>query len=64
MFSRKHRRHGLEHLDELAAVGPYGDDRQIEEARYAWRWSATPSYTVRLWCLDAKPQPRPARPLA
>jgi len=47
----KDHRGGLEHLGHLADVALYDNDRQIEEVRYRWEESSTPSYRVRFWSL-------------
>jgi len=48
----KARRKNLAHLGDLASFGLYSDDGQIEEVRFSWEPSETPSYTVRLWAHD------------
>jgi hypothetical protein len=50
----KSHRGNLDHLEELSSFALYANDRQIEEVQYRWQPSATASYTVRLWALDAE----------
>ena len=49
----KAHRGQLEHLGEFARVALYENDRQIEQLRYRWEDAVEPSYTVRVWELDA-----------
>jgi hypothetical protein len=48
-----HRTGQLDHLGDLTAVALYDNDRQIEDVRYRWEEAPDPSYTVRLWSLNA-----------
>lgn len=49
VLEAKTRRGALEHLQELAAVALYDNDRQIQEVRYSWQAGPGPRYIVRLW---------------
>lgn len=53
VLENKAHRGQIDHLGELAQVALYENDRQIEEVRYRWEDAARPSYTVRLWKLEA-----------
>src|SRR5215213_5744616 len=48
----KAHRGKLDHLGDLAGFGLYANDRQIDQVRFLWEPSESPSYTVRLWALD------------
>jgi hypothetical protein len=52
VLDHKARRTNLDHLGDLASFGLYVDDQQIEEVRFRWEASESPSYTVRLWAHD------------
>lgn len=52
VLDHKARRTNLDHLGDLARFGLYADDGQIEEVRFAWEASESPSYAVRLWAHD------------
>jgi hypothetical protein len=43
----------ISHLDGLASVALYADDRQIREIRYAEEIAGQPAYTVRIYHVGA-----------
>lgn len=45
---KTHRSGQLDHLQELAEIALYANDRQIEEVSYRWEDAASPSYVVTL----------------
>lgn len=49
---KAHRSGQLDHLDELARVALYDNDRQIEVINYSWQSALEPSFTVTLWTLN------------
>jgi hypothetical protein len=48
----KSRRGALNHLEELASVALYDNDRQIREVHFRHEPGAPADYTVRLWVLS------------
>ena len=48
----KAHRGSLGHLGQLAQVGLYANDRQIEEVAYRWEPATDASYAVELWPLE------------
>lgn len=53
VLEAKGRRGSLEHLQELAHIGLYENDRHIHDVRYQWHQGSQVRYVVRLWELTA-----------
>ena len=51
VLEAKTRRGALGHLEELAKVALYDNDRQIHEVHYRWQRGAPTGYRVRIWRL-------------
>jgi hypothetical protein len=49
VLEAKARRGPLEHLQELASVAAYENDKQLQDVRYSWQAGPGPRYSVRLW---------------
>ena len=49
VLEAKSRRGDLAHLEDLAAVALYENDRQFHDVRYRWQLGKVVEYTVRIW---------------
>lgn len=54
VLEHKAHRGPLGHLGDLAAVGVYDNDRQLQHVTYSFERSETTSYTVSLWALEGE----------